>query len=124
MRPRASLAALLLTLVVSPWSVTGQDRRPDFDRMLQEPENAFGSSAELLGIPASVDQLNALANSSLMTRYSKAVEYEYSPALRRDLIADATRSHRSDIDDALAMLNRSAERSPSLARAIERAGEL
>jgi len=96
----------------------------DFDRMLQEPENALGSSAGLLGIPASGDQLSALANSALMTRYSKAVEYESSPALRRDLIADATRSHRSDIDDALAMLNRSAERSPSLARAIERAGEL
>ena len=129
-RHDADLAAAAWACEMSSLEAAAQtmvDRRVgwlDFDRFLQEPENALGRSAELLGFPASVDQLNAVANSPLMTRYSKAVEYEYSPALRRDLIADATRRHRSDIDDALAMLNRAAERSPSLARAIERAGEL
>ena len=39
-----------------------------------------------------------------MRRYSKALEYDYTPALRRDLIAEADRRHRADIDGALAML--------------------
>ena len=57
-----------------------------------------------------------------MRRYSKALEYDYSAGLRRELIAEATAAPR-EIDDALAMLGRAAEKSPLLARALERAGE-
>ena len=56
-----------------------------------------------------------------MTRYSKDLGYEYNAALRRDLIAEATRFDRQNIDAALAMLRRAAEKSPLLARAIARA---
>ena len=49
-----------------------------------------------------------------MSRYSKALEYEYSPALRRDLIAQATRANEREIDAALAMLSVAAEKSPLL----------
>ncbi len=58
-----------------------------------------------------------------MKRYSKAPEYEYSPALRSDLISEALATDGPAIDDALAMLGRAAEKSPLLARALERAGE-
>jgi hypothetical protein len=58
-----------------------------------------------------------------MTRYSKAPEYEYSPALRSELIAQANAAHMRAIDDALAMLGRAAEKSPLLERALARAGE-
>ena len=57
-----------------------------------------------------------------MRRYSKALEYEYSPALRRELIAEASASHGREIDGALAMLRSAAEKSPLLARALARAG--
>jgi hypothetical protein len=40
--------------------------------------------------------------------------------LRRVLIAEAEAHHRSDIETALAMLRRAAEKSPLLARAIAR----
>ena len=56
-----------------------------------------------------------------MARYSKALEYEYSPSLRRELIDEARRSNRADIESALAMLRSAAEKSPLLARAIRRA---
>jgi hypothetical protein len=56
-----------------------------------------------------------------MGRYSKALEYEYSPSLRRELLAEAGRDHRADIDQAIAMLNEAAPNSPLLARALCRA---
>ena len=58
-----------------------------------------------------------------MTRYSKSLEYDYSAGLRRELIAEAAAANASAIDDALAMLGAAAEKSPMLARALERAGE-
>ncbi|HEX6217776.1 MAG TPA: hypothetical protein VFZ35_00700, partial [Sphingomicrobium sp.] len=56
----------------------------------------------------------------LMRRYSKALEYDYSPQLRSDLIAEASAAHRADIDGALAMLGTAAQDSPLLGRALER----
>jgi hypothetical protein len=58
-----------------------------------------------------------------MKRYSKALEYEYSPDLREELIAGALHLHGGEIDAALAMLRAAAEKSPLLARALARAGE-
>jgi hypothetical protein len=56
-----------------------------------------------------------------MRRYSKAPEFDYTPSLRRDLIAQANRHNRTEIDAALAMLEQAAQESPLLARALERA---
>ena len=55
-----------------------------------------------------------------MSRYSKALEYDYSPVLRRQLIEQDIAAHGREIDDALAMLERSAQESPLLARALAR----
>ena len=43
--------------------------------------------------------------------------------MRSELITETAALHQSEIDDALAMLGRAAEKSPLLARAMERAGE-
>jgi hypothetical protein len=56
-----------------------------------------------------------------MSRYSKALDYEYSAALRRELITETTRKYRQAIDSALAMLRTAPEKSPLLARALARA---
>ena len=56
-----------------------------------------------------------------MKRYSKALEYEYSPALRKDVIAEAGARHEREIEEALAMLRSASEKSPLLARALSRA---
>jgi hypothetical protein len=90
----------------------------DFDAMLGDMEARLQRIAAFLGFDGNV---RAIASSPLMGRYSKAPDYEYSPALRRDLIAETAAQHARDIEGALAMLDAAAEKSPLLARAMTRA---
>lgn len=92
----------------------------DFDAMLDDMEAAFSRVADFFGFGASPEQLRAIARGPLMSRYSKDVSYDYSAGLRRDLIAEATNRHRPNIEAALAMLRGAAEKSPLLARALDR----
>ena len=96
----------------------------DFDSMLADMPAELGRAAAFFGFSADAARLGAIADGPLMTRYSKALEYEYSPALRGELIAEASAAHGREIDDALALLHRAAEKSPLLARAVARAKEV
>lgn len=91
----------------------------DFDAMLGDMRGSLTRVAAHFGF--ATDGAAEIATGPLMRRYSKALEYEYSPALRRDLIALASRTHAADIAGALAMLRAGAEKSPLLARALARA---
>jgi hypothetical protein len=95
----------------------------DFDRMLADVPAALRLAADHFGFDADEITISAIAAGQLMGRYSKALEYDYSPSLRRELIAEAEQEHRADIESALAMLRSAAEESPLLARALVRAGE-
>ena len=95
----------------------------DFDHMLGTMTAELGRMAGHFGLQTSPEELQIIASGPLMQRYSKALEYEYSPELRRELIAEAEAHSRHDIDDALAMLRSAAEKSPLLARALARARE-
>jgi hypothetical protein len=95
----------------------------DFDRMLRDLPETLGSVIELLDLGATTAELSSLARSPLVGRYSKALEFEYSPALRRDLIVESKARHGAQITGALAMLQRAAEKSPLLARSLARCGE-
>ena len=100
------------------------DRRiawADFDGFLANIEGELGRIAADLGFAAPPEQLRSIAGGPLMRRYSKALEYDYSPELRRELIADAERRHGQELGGALAMLLSVAEKSPLLARALSRA---
>jgi hypothetical protein len=92
----------------------------DFDRMLQDIPQLIRGVADHFGFAAEADEVQAVATGPLISRYSKATEYDYSPALRRELLANAERQHSGDITDALAMLDRAAQDSPLLARALSR----
>ena len=92
----------------------------DFDDLLADVPQVLGQCAAFLGIDAAPDQLAAIGTGPLMHRYSKALEYDYSPSLRTELIAEATQRHRADVQAALAMLGAAAQESPLLARALER----
>jgi hypothetical protein len=91
----------------------------DFDAMLAEMPAELKKVAEFFGF--ATDAIDAIASGTLMGRYSKATEYDYSPSLRRDLIAEAEAANRGDLDGALAMLQSAAENSPLLAKALRRA---
>ena len=56
-----------------------------------------------------------------MRLYSKALEYEYSPGIRRDTLAEARVRHGRAIQDALDWLGGAARRYPAAAQAIRRA---
>ena len=95
----------------------------DFDHVLEDMAGELGRVAKFFGFDADEVRLEAIASGPLMNRYSKGLEYDYSAALRRELITEATAANAPAIDDALAMLGAAAEKSPMLARTFERAGE-
>ncbi len=67
------------------------------------------------------DTLRTVARGPLLGRYSKALEYEYSPALRRDLLAQTGREHGAAIGEALGWLASAARGAPLLEAALNRA---
>ena len=95
----------------------------DFDAALRDMPSALAGIAGCFAFAAEPAAITAIAIGPLMHRYSKALEYDYSPALRSDLIADAARRHEQDLRGALAMLSAAAEKSPLLAKALQRSGE-
>jgi len=95
----------------------------DFDTMLADMPGELGRVARFFGFAAPVEAIQEITQGPLMRRYSKALEFDYSAALRRDLIAEAEQAHLTEIDSALAMLEHAAEKSPLLARALARSKE-
>ena len=93
----------------------------DFDAMLTDMPVALRSAADHFGFEADDSRLAKIASGPLMGRYSKALEYDYSPSLRRELIEEQERLQGPQIESALAMLRSAAEKSPLLARALSRA---
>ncbi len=91
----------------------------NFDAMLDDMTAELTRVAEFFEF-ATAD-VAAIATGPLMGRYSKATQFEYTPSLRRELIAEAVEANRADIDRALAMLHSAAEKSPLLATALRRA---
>jgi len=103
------------------------DRRTewaDFDVMLANMPEELARVSTFFGFAADTEALRAVAEGPLMKRYSKALEYDYSPQLRRDLISEVVAQHGSYIDAALGMLRSAARNSPLLAQALARAGEI
>lgn len=90
----------------------------DFDRFVDDPPTHFTAIANHFGAEAEP----AIAEGPLMRRYSKALDYEYSPALRREILADARRRHGPAIGQALDWLGGLESRYPAVAAAIRRAG--
>jgi hypothetical protein len=96
-------------------------RWADFDAMLLDMELAIVHAASFFRFTFDAADVGRILGGPLMGRYSKALEYEYSPNLRRELIGEASERHGADIETALAMLRTAAEKSPLLERALARA---
>jgi len=95
----------------------------DFDQMLVDMTSAILGCAQHFGLVMDRGLAEELANGPLMRRYSKALEYDYSPSLRAELLAEATQSHRSDIEGAMEALRQAAQSAPLLDRALQRSGQ-
>jgi hypothetical protein len=95
----------------------------DFDAMLADMELALVHIGSFFRFNFEASAMQEIVGGPLMSRYSKSLEYEYSPNLRRELIGEAAERHAADIAAALAMLRSAAEKSPLLARALRRSEE-
>jgi hypothetical protein len=123
----AELAAVawaceMTALEVAAAEMTGRHIEwADFDKMLTDLPAALRRTADHFRFSADDAKLAAIASGPLTQRYSKALEYEYSSDLRRELLGEAERYHGREIESALAMLRSAAEKSALLARALSRA---
>ena len=90
----------------------------NFDDFLAQPATALGSIAHFLGEPLDQEGAQRLAAHPLMRRYSKASEYDYSPELREEVLAQARREHGPAIGSGLRWLEAAAAKSPAVAEAI------
>ena len=93
----------------------------DFDTFLADPLRHFTAITDHFWIEVAAPRAQAICEGPLMRLYSKALEYEYSPELRRDTLAEARVRHGRAIRDGLDWLSGAASRYPAVAQAIRRA---
>lgn len=73
----------------------------DFDAMLRSLEEAVGAVLGHFQISHTTQQVAGIARSPALSRYSKAQERDYSPALRNELLAEARARYPSEIHSGL-----------------------
>src|SRR3546814_2589720 len=71
----------------------------DFDLFLADPARHFAELAAFFSHPVEAATAQTVCDGPLMRRYSKALEYEYSPELRREILAEARAAHGPAISD-------------------------
>lgn len=78
----------------------------DFDAFLSD---VAGSMARILGhfgLPADPRYLADVGRSPVLTRYSKAPEYAYTPDVRSEVLCDSRRDNRAEIREGMDWLDR------------------
>lgn len=97
----------------------------DFDLMLQDMAGWLARMADHFGLTVSAEQIEEQLSGPLMRRYSKAMEYDYSPSLRAELLGQAVSQNLGEINAAMVALREAAKSAPLLDRALRRAdGEI
>ena len=91
----------------------------DFDGFLNRPAERLRDAARHFGRDMPADLADSLVSGPVMTRYSKAPEYDYSASLREELLAEAAQIHADDIRQTLLWADGLARRHPKVAAALE-----
>ena len=94
----------------------------DFEEFLGSVEHGIGLVLGHLGLAYHTRDLAALARSPVLTRYSKAPEYAYTPALRADVLHDSRRNNREEIRKGLDWLERLGRSDPAIAEILAGSG--
>ncbi len=87
----------------------------DFDAFLARVPECMARILGHFGFPADAGYLSAIGRSPVLTRYSKAPEYGYTPEVRAEILRAARHDHRDEIRKGLAWLERRAQASPAFA---------
>ena len=93
----------------------GQVLAEDFDTFLADPVAGMRRVLTQFGLPASDGEVQRIVESPAMSRYSKAPEHAYGPAIRAQMLNEARQDHRVEIGKALAWLERLARSAPDVA---------
>jgi len=90
----------------------------DFEAFLADPVAGLGEALSFLyGGPVDGEVAAILAGGDL-GRYSKAPEFGYDAATRRQTIAEGLREHGAEIDRGIAWINAAANAHPAIAAAV------
>ncbi len=91
----------------------------DFESFLADPEENLAALFRHLDCRAGRGVVAGILSGPLMQRYSKAPEHAYSPALRREILDDARKTHAAEIAKGLAWLTRAAGEFPVIQSCLE-----
>jgi hypothetical protein len=91
----------------------------DFDQMLSDLRGTLARALAHLSIPAEPSFLAQVQNSAVLGRYSKAPEYEYSPALRAEVLRESRQINAAEIRRGMLWLERIARADAALGRVVE-----
>ncbi|NOT40492.1 MAG: hypothetical protein HOP13_08370 [Alphaproteobacteria bacterium] len=93
----------------------------DFDTLLGDTGGEIGRIVLHLGLPHTSNYLANVPLSPVLTRYAKAPEHAYSPALRAQLLNEARTREAEEIAKGLAWLDRMAAANAAVAAVCARA---
>jgi hypothetical protein len=91
----------------------------NFDAFLADPQRGVQAVLAALGAAGAAGEIEALVSGPLMRQYSKAPEYAYDAALRREVLLAAEQEHSLEIRRGMAWLQQRALQHPSLAAVLE-----
>jgi hypothetical protein len=89
----------------------------DFEAFLADVPASMARIVGHFGMEADERYLSQVGRSPVLTRYSKAPEFAYTPALRAEVLRDSRRNNREEIRKGMRWLERIAESEPPV-RAI------
>ena len=90
----------------------------DFDALLSGIEREMQRITNHLDLPVTDDWLASLGSSPALARYSKSPDYDYSPALRTQLLNQARRDHHEEIGRGMRWLETLSRTEATVARLL------
>jgi hypothetical protein len=90
----------------------------DFDAFLANVTESMRSILEHLRLPADSRYLSQVGRSEVLTRYSKAPEYTYTPDVRAGVLRDSRRDNREEIRKGMAWLEQRAKSNVAAAEVV------
>ncbi|MGH8177662.1 MAG: hypothetical protein ACREV5_15505 [Steroidobacter sp.] len=94
----------------------------DFDRFLANVENCMDEILRHFGLSLDPKFLSEIAHSPVLTRYSKAAEFEYSPQIRAEILNESRQRNRDEIRRGLGWLENLAKAECGVAEILNSAG--
>ena len=91
----------------------------DFDAFLADVTSSMARIFAHFGITMEQAWIERIGASPVLGQYSKAPEHEFNPALRAEIMRDARREHRAEIDRGMKWLEALGRAENSVARVLD-----